>query len=112
MTLGVYGVVGHATAQRFHEIGVRMALGAEHRDIRRLIVVNGVWLAVTGIAIGTGGAYALARFTSNLLYDIQPGDIATYAGLRRAARRDHRRGLLASGPPAQRVDPASVLRNE
>ena len=53
MTLGVYGVVSYATTQRFHEIGVLMALGAERSDIRRLIVVNGLWLAVTGIAIGS-----------------------------------------------------------
>ena len=112
MTLGVYGVVSYATTQRFHEIGVRMALGAERRDIRRLIVVNGLWLAVTGIAIGMGGAYALGRFTSNLLYDIQPGDPSTYAGLVVLVTATT---VLASWIPArraQRVDPASVLRSE
>ena len=112
MTLGVYGVVSYATTQRFHEIGVPMALGAERRDIRRLIVVNGLWLAVTGIAIGMGGAYALGRFTSNLLYDIQPGDPATYAGLVVLLTATT---VLASWIPArraQRVDPASVLRAE
>ena len=81
-------------------------------DIRRLIVVNGLWLAVTGIAIGIGGAYALGRFTSNLLYEIQPGDPATYAGLVVLLTATT---VLASWIPArraQRVDPASVLRGE
>jgi len=112
MTLGVYGVVSYATTQRFHEIGVRMALGAERSDIRRLIVVNGLWLALLGIAIGATGAYALARFMANLLYDIRPGDPATYAGLIVLLIATT---LLASWIPArraQRVDPASVLRNE
>ena len=81
------------------------------RDIRRLIVVNGLWLAVTGIAIGMEGAYALGRFTSNLLYEIQPGDPATYAGLVLVLLTATT--VLASWIPArraQRVDPASVLR--
>ena len=75
-------------------------------------MVNGLWLAVTGIAIGMGGAYALGRFTSNLLYDIQPGDPATYAGLVVLLTATT---VLASWIPArraQRVDPASVLRTE
>lgn len=112
MTIGVYGVVLYATSQRFHEIGVRMALGAGRRDIRRLIVVNGLWLALSGIAIGSGGAYALARFMANLLYDIQPGDPATYAGL---ALLLVATTIVASWLPArraQRVDPASVLRTD
>jgi putative ABC transport system permease protein len=112
MTLGVYGVVSYATNQRFHEIGIRMALGADRRNIRSLIVVNSVWLAVAGITIGAGGAYALGRFARNLLYDIQPGDPATYVGL---AVLLIGTTMLASWLPArraQRIDPASVLRTE
>ncbi len=112
MTIGVYGVVSSATTQRFHEIGVRMALGAGRRDIRRLIVVNGLWLALSGIAIGLGGAYALARFTANLLYDIQPAIPQPTPGSRCCSIATT---ILASWLPArraQRVDPASVLRAE
>jgi putative ABC transport system permease protein len=112
MTLGVYGVVSYATTQRFHEIGVRMALGAERSDIRRLVVVNGLWLALLGISIGAAGAYALARFIAKLLYDIQPGDPATYAGLILLLIATT---VLASWIPArraQRVDPVTVLRSE
>ncbi len=110
MTLGVYAVVSYATAQRFHEIGIRMALGADRGNIRSLIVVNGLWLAAAGIAIGLGGAYALGRFASKLLYEIQPGDPPTYVGL---AALLIATTILASWIPArraQRVDPASVLR--
>jgi putative ABC transport system permease protein len=112
MTLGVYGVVSYATTQRFHEIGVRMALGAERSDIRRLIVVNGLWLALLGISIGTAGAYAVARFMAKLLYDIRPGDPATYAALIGLLMGTT---LLASWIPARRaqqVDPVRVLRAE
>jgi putative ABC transport system permease protein len=89
-----------------------MALGADRRDIRSLIVVKGVWLAIAGIAIGIGGAYALGRFARNLLFEIQPGDPATYLGL---ALLLIATTILASWMPArraQRVDPASVLRAE
>ncbi|HEY7057878.1 MAG TPA: FtsX-like permease family protein [Vicinamibacterales bacterium] len=112
MTFGVYGVVSYATTQRFYEIGVRLAPGAERSDIRRLVVANGFWLAVTGIIIGIGGAYALGRFMGNLLYEIRPGDPATYAGLIFLLIATT---LMASWIPArraQRVDPATVLRTE
>ena len=112
MTLGVYGVVSYATAQRFHEIGIRLALGADRRDIRRLIVVNGLGLAIVGIAIGVGGAYALGRFAANLLYEIKPGDPATYALLVTLVLAI---AAAASWVPAQRalrIDPVRVLRTE
>ena len=89
-----------------------MALGAERSDIRRLVVVNGLWLALLGISIGAAGGYALARFIAKLLYDIQPGDPATYAGLILLLIATT---VLASWIPArraQRVDPVTVLRSE
>jgi putative ABC transport system permease protein len=112
MTLGVYAVVSYTTAQRTYEIGVRMALGAQRRDIRRLVVANGVGLTAAGIAIGLGGAYALARFASNMLYEVTPSDPLTYAAL--AALVLGITMLATWGPArrAQRVDPVSVLRNE
>lgn len=81
MALGVYAVVSCMAAQRTYEIGVRVALGAQRRDIRRPVVGNGVGLAVADIAFGVFGAYALARLASNLLYEVPPADQLTYAAL-------------------------------
>jgi putative ABC transport system permease protein len=112
MTLGVYAVVSYMTSQRTYEIGVRLALGAQRGDIRRLVVVNGVGLTVAGIAIGLGGAYALARFSSNMLYEITPSDPFTYAALSALVLGMTIVATWAPARRAQRVDPVSVLRND
>ncbi len=112
MTLGVYAVVSYAATQRAYEIGVRVALGAQRHDIRRLIVVNGAALALAGIALGLGGAYALGRFVANVLYEVTPNDPGTYIALTALVLTI---ATLASWLPArraQRVDPVTVLRNE
>jgi putative ABC transport system permease protein len=112
MTLGVYAVVSYTTAQRTYEIGVRIALGAQRGEIRRLVVVNGIGLTAAGIVIGLGGAYGLARFASNMLYEVTPSDPLTYGAL--AALVLGITMLATWGPArrAQRVDPVTVLRNE
>jgi putative ABC transport system permease protein len=112
MTLGVYAVVSYTTAQRTYEIGVRLALGAQRRDIRRLVVVNGVGLTVAGIAIGAAGGYALARFASNMLYQITPSDPLTYAALSTLVLAMTMIATWAPARRAQRVDPVAVLRND
>jgi putative ABC transport system permease protein len=112
MALGVYAVVSYSTAQRTYEMGVRLALGAQPRDIRRLVVFNGVWSTAAGIAIGLAGAYAMARAASNLLYGVAPSDPATYAGFATLVLGIT---LLATWFPArraQRLDPVQVLRND
>jgi putative ABC transport system permease protein len=112
MTIGVYAVVSYTAAQRAHEIGVRVALGAERHDIGRLIVLNGARLGATGIAVGLGGAYALGRFAANLLYEVKPTDPLTYIALSALVLSI---AMIASWIPArraQRVDPVTVLRNE
>jgi putative ABC transport system permease protein len=112
MTFGVYAVVSYMTAQRTFEIGVRLALGAQRRDIRRLVVVNGVGLSMAGIAIGLGGAYALARFASNMLYEVAPADPFTYAALSALVLGMTIVATWAPARRAQRVDPVTVLRND
>jgi predicted permease len=112
MALGVYALVSYTTTQRTFEIGVRLALGAQRRDIRRLIVTSGAGLAATGIAAGLAGAYALARFVSNMLYEVTPSDPITYAAL---AALIVAITVLATWLPArraQRVNPIAVLRTE
>ena len=110
MALGVYAVVSYTAAQRTYEIGVRLSLGAQRRDIRRLVLFNGAGLAVVGIVIGLGGAYALARLSTSLLYEIPPADPLTYAGLSALVLAIALAATWVPARRAQRVDPLSVLR--
>jgi putative ABC transport system permease protein len=108
--LGVYGVLAYHVAQRRHELGIRLALGAQGADLTRLIVLRG--LAVTGIGLGIGLALAAAgtRLLTSLLHGVSPLDPVTFAGviLLLAAV-----ALLAGLLPARRatrIAPAEVLR--
>jgi predicted permease len=80
-TLGVYGVISFAAAQRTREIGVRVALGATRRDVVRLVVRQGAALAAVGAAVGLAGALGATRVMQSLLYDVAPSDPATFAGI-------------------------------
>ncbi|MEY2585173.1 MAG: putative transport system permease protein [Verrucomicrobiota bacterium] len=109
---GIYGVIGHAVTQRTHEIGVRMALGAERRDVFRLILGEGGKLAVMGVAIGIVASYLLTQFLRALLYGITPTDPLTFAAVAFLLLLT---ALLACYFPARRasrVDPVIALRSE
>jgi putative ABC transport system permease protein len=111
-TVGIYGVVSYVFAQRTHEIGVRMALGATRRDVNGLVLRHGGMVAAAGVAVGLVGAVGLTRFLTTLLYDVQPVDPATYLV---AALAVVIVSLLASYIPAHRaakVDPMQSLRGE
>ncbi len=108
--VGVYGVISFTVARRTHEIGIRMALGANPTSVVRLILRDALIPTTIGIAIGLGAALAASRSLGSLLYDIKPTDPATYilASAVLAAV-----GLAAAFLPARRaarVDPMSVLR--
>jgi ABC-type antimicrobial peptide transport system permease subunit len=79
--IGIYGVLAYAVAQQTHEIGIRMALGAQWRDVMRLILVQGARLALVGIAIGLLAAFSLTRLMPSLLYDISASDPLTFAAV-------------------------------
>ncbi|MBZ5496249.1 MAG: ABC transporter permease [Acidobacteriia bacterium] len=110
--IGVYGVISYSVVQKTHEIGVRMALGAQRRDVLCMVLKEGMRLAVAGIAFGMGGAVALTRVLRSMLFGIEPTDLATFVGvavfLALAA-------LAACYIPARRavkLDPMVALRHE
>jgi putative ABC transport system permease protein len=111
-TLGLYGVVAHSVAQRTQEIGVRMALGAESRDVLRLVVGEGMKLVAIGVAVGLVAAGALTREAPRLLPGITSPDVRTFEV---AAIIVPAVMLAASYLPARRatkVDPMVALRYE
>jgi ABC-type antimicrobial peptide transport system permease subunit len=110
--VGIYGVISYSVAQRTKEIGIRMALGAEHSEVRRMFVKHGLLLAVVGLAIGFGVAVALTRWMSSLLFGVAAIDPMTYAAVALVLTSAT---LLASYMPARRatvIDPARALRAE
>ena len=110
--LGLYGVLAHAVALRRNEIGIRMALGAQRRDVLRLILRNGMRLTLVGVVLGLAGAFALTRVLRNQLYQVGTTDPITFAAV---ALLLVMVALLACVIPARRasrVDPMEALRSE
>jgi putative ABC transport system permease protein len=108
--VGLYGVMAYSVAQRTHEIGIRMALGAARDQVVRMVVGQALRLTLFGCVIGLGGALLVTQGMATLLYGIKPTDPPTYAVVAVALALS---GLLAAAIPARRatrVDPMIALR--
>jgi ABC-type antimicrobial peptide transport system permease subunit len=109
-TMGTYGVISFGVAQRTREIGIRVALGAQHRSLMRMIVGQGLALALVGGAIGLAAALATTRVLRSLLFEIVPTDPLTFAAILAVLGVAV---LVASWIPARRaatVHPSEALR--
>jgi putative ABC transport system permease protein len=111
-SVGVYGVLSYAVSQRTQEIGVRVALGAERRDVLRLIIGQGLKLAAVGVVVGLAGAFAVTPVIRTLLYNVTPTDPLSFAGVAAFLIGVATAASYIPARRALRVDPIVALRGE
>jgi putative ABC transport system permease protein len=110
--IGIYGVIAYSVAQRTHEIGIRMALGARRGDVLGMVLAQGAKIAGAGVLIGIIASFGLTRLMTNLLFSVSPADPATFTAVAIVLVLA---ALLACYVPARRtlrVDPMNALRHE
>jgi putative ABC transport system permease protein len=109
---GIYGVVSYAVAQRTHEFGVHMALGAERAALVSMVLGHGLKLVLPGVALGLGGAFASTHLLSKLLFGVTPLDPLTFAGVSLLLAAVALAACYGPARRAARVDPMAALRHE
>ena len=108
--VGIYGLMAYSVSQRTHEIGVRLAIGAQRRDVLRLVLRDGARLTLVGIAIGIIAALALTRLMASLLFEVTPTDPATFASVALLLAVVALAACYIPARRAARVDPMVALR--
>jgi len=110
--LGLYGMIAHSVSQRTHEIGIRMALGAQRTQLLRMVIREGMLLALTGVAAGIVGSIALSRVLGNLLFGINASDPGTFVAVAALFTVVTFVACYIPARRAMRVDPMVALRYE
>ena len=111
-SLGLYGLLTYAVAQRTREIGLRVALGASRRDVVTMVAARGVVLAAIGLGLGAGAGWAVTRAMRSVLYGVGADDVGTFAAAILLLGTVALVACLVPAARASRVDPMIVLRDQ
>ena len=110
--IGLYGVISYSVSRRTHELGVRIALGAQRRDVLKLVIGQGMLLGLIGVVLGIGGAFALTRILQSLLFDVSTTDPLIFIAVSLLLVLVIITACYLPARRATRVDPVIALRYE